>query len=239
MTTVITREIARTVRDIVDAGLSSGLGKQEPGQMCVEAAVCYALGLPHGDDPGCVAQSLRLLKIRLNDALWSSKAARAAGLRRLAIAQLGSAGVLDEQEFTRRVVDVTIRKAVPQGLRAAAKVNSTHAQALEDAATQCEREGTREACRDARVVARAAAAAEAVSAAGYAAEAAAAAGAADEAVSAAEAGYAAGYAAAAAAGAEAGDKSLAEYTEWVVGILIDMQAPGCEWLDLVPREEAA
>ena len=94
----ITREIAVAVRDVVDAGLSSGVGSRTPGEMCVEAAVCYALGLPHGDDPGCVAQSLRRLKIGLNDARWSSKTARAAGLRRLALAQLGSAGVLDEAE---------------------------------------------------------------------------------------------------------------------------------------------
>ena len=26
--------------------------------------------------------------------------------------------------------------------------------------------------------------------------------------------------------------------EWVVEILIEMQAPGCQWLDLVPLSEA-
>ena len=80
----ITRDIAAKVLHIVDQGLSKGLGEQAPGQMCVEAAVCYALGLPHGDDPGCVSPALRRLKIGLNDANWSSPQARAKGLRRLA-----------------------------------------------------------------------------------------------------------------------------------------------------------
>ena len=42
----ITEAVALKVRDTVAAGLSNGLGNPEPGQMCVEAAVCYALGLP-------------------------------------------------------------------------------------------------------------------------------------------------------------------------------------------------
>jgi len=68
----ITREMATKVRDLVDVGLVSGVGEPEAGKMCVEAAVCFALGLPHGDDPKCVAEPLRRLKIRLNDAAWSS-----------------------------------------------------------------------------------------------------------------------------------------------------------------------
>jgi hypothetical protein len=207
----ITREIAMEVRDTVAAGLVAGVGIAEPGKMCVEAAVCYALGLPHGDDPGCVAQSLRRLKIRLNDARWSSDQARATGLRRLAIAQLGSAGVLDESAFGRRVVDVTIRRAVPIGLRAAARVNPERADALEAAAVRCEMEGTREACR---------AAADAAAAAAAVADAAAA-------------------AAAAAVYAATRDRVLGEYAEWIVQILIDLQAPGCQFLDLVPLQEAA
>jgi hypothetical protein len=249
----ITREIATKVRDTVNAGLVSGVGVRKPGQMCVEAAVCYALGLPHGDDPGCVAQSLRRLKIRLNDSSWSSPEARANGLRRLALAQLGSAGVLDEREFVRRVVDVTIRKALPRGLRAAAGVLPKHADTLEAAAARCEREGTREACQHARDVARearrdayadAAAAAAADAAAAAAADAAAAAAADAAAAAAADAAaaaaaYAAAAAAAYAAADAARDKSLAEYAEWIVEILIDMKAPGCEWLDLAPLAAAA
>ena len=205
-TITITREIAQTVRDVVDAGLTNGLGEPVPGRMCVEAAVCYALGLPHGDDPGCVAQSLRSLKIRMNDSKWSSETARATGLRRLAVAQLGSAGALNEREFVRRVAEMTIRKAVPIGLRAAAKVNPRHASVLEAAAVRCEQEGTRTAAGEAEHIAH----------------------------SIAYASYVAANAAYAANAANTRDRVLADFAEYVVQILIDMQAPSCEFLDLVP-----
>src|SRR5208282_1538677 len=120
MSKQITEVIARKVLDTVDAGLVKGAGNPVPGQMCVEAAVCYALGLPHGDNPKCVAPALRALKIRLNDSNWSSPASRASGMRRLAVAQLGSAGVLDEKEFANRVIDYVIRVSTPKALRIAA-----------------------------------------------------------------------------------------------------------------------
>ena len=41
-----------------------------------------------------------------------------------------------------------------------------------------------------------------------------------------------------AAYARARDRALAAYAEWVVEILIDMQAPGCQWLDLTPKISA-
>jgi hypothetical protein len=237
----ITREIAEKVRDVVAAGLTQGVGEPVPGKMCVEAAVCYAMGQPHGDEPACVSPAVRRLKIGLNDRAWSSNGARAEGLRRLAIAQLGSADSVDDPEFIRRVADVTIRRAVPIGLRAAAKVNPAHAKALESAAVRCEQEGTREACEAARDAA-ANAAADAAYAAYAAANAAAAAAAADAyaANAAADAAYAANAAADAAyaaanARASARDKVLTDYAEWIVEILIDLKSPGCEFLDLVPK----
>src|SRR5271166_1406721 len=121
MSEQITEVIARKVLDTVDAGLVGGVGNPVPGQMCVEAAVCYALGLPHGDNPKCVAPALRALKIRLNDSNWSSPASRAAGMRRLAVAQLGSYGVLNEKEFVSRVA-YTAAKAAYAASAAAAYV---------------------------------------------------------------------------------------------------------------------
>src|SRR5271157_2103519 len=145
MNHTITEEVAKRVIEVVDAGLASGVGFPIPGQMCVEAAVCYALGLPHGDDPGCVAPALRTLKIRLNDSNWSSPASRAAGMRRLAVAQLGSYGVLAEKEFAGRVVDYAIRVTTPKALRTAADItkDTKHRDALRVAASRCEDEGTR------------------------------------------------------------------------------------------------
>jgi hypothetical protein len=243
----ITREIAAKVVEVVDAGLVNGVGEPVPGQMCVEAAVCYAMGLPHGDKPSCVSPALRRLKIGLNDRNWSSTQARAKGLRRLAVAQLGSAGVLDDGELIRRVAEMTIRKIVPLALRAAAKRKPDRAALLEAAAVRCEREGTREsasaayayaAADDASASAYASASASAyapASAYAYAAYAATAAAdayaAADAAAYAADAAaYAAAYAA-----ADARDRVLADYAEWVVEILIDLKAPGCQFLDLVPK----
>ena len=48
----ITESHITKIMGLLDHGLVHGLGKPEPGQMCVEAMICYALDLPHGDDPG-------------------------------------------------------------------------------------------------------------------------------------------------------------------------------------------
>lgn len=142
----ITKEHATKLLEVVDAGLTSGVGAPKPGQMCVEAAVCYALGLPHGDDPECVSRALRLLKISLNDTAWSSDAARAKGLRRLALIQLGSRGKINDSEFLSRVAEMTIRKVVPYALWCAASAQDQKQKALlSEAALKCELEGTRNA----------------------------------------------------------------------------------------------
>lgn len=244
MNVEINRELAVKVLEIVDQGLVKGTGKPTPGAMCVEAAVCFAMGLPHSDEPTCVDLVLRKLKIALNDEAWSSNAARAKGLRRLAIVQLGSAGHLDQKEFARRLADNAIRKQVPTALRAAAHMQKTEERraALMAAADRCEKEGTRDSALAAKKAADAAddaaSAAYAYAAAAYAYAAAAADDADDAAVfAAAAAAYA--DAAYAAARAQKRDEVLAAFAEDVVQILVDMKAPGCEWLDLAPVEQAA
>ena len=226
----ITESVARKVLEVVDAGLINGVGKPIPGQMCVEAAVCYALDLPHGDDPACVSRALRSLKIRLNDSRWSSNDARAKGLRRLAVAQLGSRDFLDDVEFVKRVAVLAIRLSVPTALRAAASIHKDpkHQQAMRDAANKCETDPTRENALDASKIARAAAAAAAAADADADADADAAAAAAAAAAYADA--YADAYAYAYAYAAR--DKSLADFAEGVVQILIEMKAPGCQWLSL-------
>jgi hypothetical protein len=112
----ITREMAARVLEVVDRGLVSGVGNPVPGQMCVEAAVCYALGEPHGDKPTCVGSAVRAFKIRLNDSRWSSGAARTQGLRAIAIAQLGS-NEINQLEFAQRVTLAVIREILPPMLR--------------------------------------------------------------------------------------------------------------------------
>jgi hypothetical protein len=112
----ITPELARKVQEVVDHGLVSGLGQPAPGRMCVEAAVCYALGEPHGDRPSCVHPYDRAAKVRLNDAPWSSDAARAAALRRVAVMQLGTVG-LDRSAWAREYVAATVRLVLSNALR--------------------------------------------------------------------------------------------------------------------------
>lgn len=83
--------VAKRLSKLCDQGLCSGLGSPEPGAMCVEAAVSYAFGLPHGDQPTCVDSELAAFKIGLNDTLdFSSDKARGKILKRIAIAQLGT-----------------------------------------------------------------------------------------------------------------------------------------------------
>jgi hypothetical protein len=195
MMTEITREHVNKIHELLDHGLVTGVGIPEPGKMCVEAAICFALGLPHGDDPQCVLPSIRRLKIGLNDSFrWTSNMARAEGLRRLAIAQLGSKGAVDEKEFVARLAAMTIRTIVPPCLRRLAKHVKDPSRLLA-AALRCEQEPTKANAEEAKSAAAAAAAADADA---YAAAAAAAAADAYAYADAAAAAYADAYAAAAA-----------------------------------------
>jgi hypothetical protein len=214
----ITRTIVDKIHSLLDHGLVSGLGVREPGKLCVEAAICYAMDLPHNDDPGCVMPALRRMKIRLNDSSrWISNKSRAEGLRRLAIAQLGS-DTLDEREFVRRVVEMTIRTVIPPALRRVAAHVKDPARLLA-AALRCEQQPTQVSANEAR---SAAAEYTAEYTAEYAAEYAA--------KYAAAVAYAVAYAAEYAAEYAAAEKILVEYAENIVQILIEMKAPGCEWL---------
>lgn len=233
----ITPAIARKVIEVVDAGLVSGMGEPVPGQMCVEAAVCYAMGLPHGDQPACVAPALRALKIQLNDSRWSSDQARAKGLRRLAVAQLGSAGVLDEREFSRRIVLLAWRGNAPQTLKAVAALfrdGTATKERLLNAADILDRDEPN-AVNAARLrkirydLWHGVAAADAVAAAVADAAAAAAAAAKEK--------FWNAYWRARNSVSEKKDAALAAFCEGVVQILIDMKAPGCQWLVLTEEAE--
>lgn len=116
----ITKQLAGKVLETVDWGLAKGIGDPRPGEMCIEAAVCFAMGLPHGDNPSCVGSLVREFKIALNDKDWSSRKSRASGMREIAVAQLGSDKV-DQEEFCIRLMIHMTRKLIPSGLRALAK----------------------------------------------------------------------------------------------------------------------
>ena len=230
---VLNREVVKKVLETVDAGLVQGLGIPVPGKMCVEAAVNYALGGEHNDHPACVSASVRAFKIGLNDGPWPTDADRTNGMRKLAIAQLGS-DKIDQKQFRITVAIQTVKRILPIAFRAAASLIPVHKNALEAAAVDCEvvvdLAAARAAARAGRVVCGTArydadAYADAYAAAAYAAAAAA---------------YAAYAAADADAYAYAGEKAKAAARIKVLTIcadigleaLIEQKSPGCEWLDL-------
>ncbi len=190
--TLLTREQLESYDRILEKGLSGGLG-EKGGQLCIEAALCEVLGLPHGDDPGCVALSVRRYKIALNDCSWTSPATRAAGLRQLGLAQLGSLGVVSDVAFSTRLAEKTIKVLIPELFRDVFPRNP----AALAAAQKCEQDGSAAAASAAYAAARAARAEAAAAGAAWSAEAAAAraaaqaAGAAEAAWAAAEAAWAA------------------------------------------------
>ena len=149
----MTRELAAKVLEIVDAGLVSGLGEAVPGKMCVEAAVCYAMGLPHSDEPTCVGAAVRTFKIRLNDSRWPTDADRTKGMRKLAIAQLGSDSI-DQMAFAKQVGLECQRRVLPLTLRRAASFGGKYAAELEAAAVLCETSTTHEEAKAATLAAR-------------------------------------------------------------------------------------
>lgn len=243
--TTIDRALVGKVLEVVDAGLTKGKGKQSAGEMCVEAAVCYALGLPHSDDPPCVSRTLRHLKINLNDADWSSNQARAKGLRRLAIAQLGT-DTLDDIDFVKQLAIRTVNSFIPMVLEGG-PIDPALIKACREAndlttARNAAGAAAAAACADAAAYsADTAAGAAAVRAAGAAVRAAAGA-AADAAAAGAAAGAAADAACAAvraairaAAACAKSDSILSDFGEMVVQILIEMKTPGSEFLDLAPK----
>lgn len=85
------------IHELLDLGLVKGGGPPEPGKMCVEQVINYALDLPHSDTiPNCVSEFFNKQKIKLNDCSWSSPKTRAEGMRKIAIAQLGSVAINNE-----------------------------------------------------------------------------------------------------------------------------------------------
>lgn len=95
----LNQELVDRIQYVVGKGLSCGLGDRALGKMCVEAAICYSLGLPHNDNPECVYDDLRHIKININDEPWSNKQVRAKGMVRAAIAQLGTAATMTRSQL--------------------------------------------------------------------------------------------------------------------------------------------
>lgn len=110
-TDVIDEAAVNRILGVLSYGLPSGLGEPEPGKMCVEAAISYAMGYDHNDLPYCVDSDVADFKIDINDNHWSSNKARAEGLRAVAIAQLGS-NALDDSAFVEEMLSIVYTRLV-------------------------------------------------------------------------------------------------------------------------------
>lgn len=205
------RELAAKVLSVVDAGLISGLGEAVPGKMCIEAAVCYAMGLPHSDEPTCVGAAVRIAKIRLNDSRWPTSEDRAKGMRKLAIAQLGS-DTIDQMAFAKGFGLACNRKVLPIALRIAAARGGPFAEELEAAAKVCEAAPDYKASKAAALAAREVTKKARADAYAYA--------------------NAYAYADAYADAKTIRLQMLNAVADAMLGVLIELKSPGCEFLDL-------
>ncbi len=95
----ITKSLVKKIHSALDKGLTEELGNPIEGEMCVEALICHVLGEPHTDSPSCVGDAIRKAILALNDCAWTSNRTRAEGMRKLAIAQLGSVSLNQEDFF--------------------------------------------------------------------------------------------------------------------------------------------
>lgn len=145
---------ARRLLRVIDAGLESDDEATRHGSAAPHCGVLgafrYALGEPNGDTPTPWTLSPTMMYVLdgLNNCCWSSPDTRASGLRRLAIASLGTATKFDEAEFVQRALQLAIQTSLPTALRAtAAAVNvmpNNNAQQLLDISNACEHHPTRE-----------------------------------------------------------------------------------------------
>lgn len=107
----LNEKFVKLLLKVIDPGLVGGtIGERIPGSMCVEAAVAYAMGEKHSDDPSCVDDYLRDFKICMNDDLvYKTGRDRARALRRIAVAQLGTKGNFDRPAFIKHLRNLAFR----------------------------------------------------------------------------------------------------------------------------------
>lgn len=105
MLLAVSRDLVRKLVRTIRRGLVYGIGSGGDGYMCVQHAVARTFGEGRSDRPTCVDDDLRDIGITLNDWLWMSDEARAQGLQRFAVAQLGTSSrgyLFDRYEFKER-----------------------------------------------------------------------------------------------------------------------------------------
>ena len=95
----ITEELASRILNLVDAGLDDIPRDNTPTAAHCDPHVCWVDNMPTCSSVTSVSVPVRRVMEKLKDAPWSSEEARTKYLRRLAIAQLGTAFKFNEQRF--------------------------------------------------------------------------------------------------------------------------------------------
>lgn len=99
----VTLDAIKALLGLMDKGIIHGAGRI-PSQFCVQQAVSLATGGSQTDRPWCVNPNLRDLGIAMNDAnVWYTNESRAQGLRRFAVAEMGTDEKFCSYDFTQKL----------------------------------------------------------------------------------------------------------------------------------------
>lgn len=112
---IIDETFCKNVLCTVDQGLvrfGCIKGRYRPGNLCVQECVSLTLG-NNGYKPPCVGDDVNNFLVYLNDINFRSVEKRTKTLRKLAIAQLGS-DIIDQDEFMNYMMINTVKKILPR-----------------------------------------------------------------------------------------------------------------------------
>lgn len=145
----ISKEVVLLIIADLERQLASSAENSVAGRMIVQQAVCAAFAERYLETPSTVAPMLSAVTIGLNNATWSSDFECGKGMRRLAIAQLGTAKDFDSNRFLYCLAGVLVRKWLPRLLRHMAEFDKVNESQFLQAANRVALDGSFEAVRSA------------------------------------------------------------------------------------------
>lgn len=149
--TTITATIVTNILAAIDAGIIAEAGTYVPGNMPVEDAIRYGFGDEEESEVSRAGGEGGRFLAMLGGSPWSSNSARAAGLRKLAIAQLGSADFdddatkIDQAAIMSFIAEKTTKRIIPFALADLSHYHKPLRNEINEARILCVEEGTRDA----------------------------------------------------------------------------------------------